>query len=344
MENRRISVILPCYNVERWIGRCLQSIVNQTIGIESMEIICVDDKSNDSTISIIKEWENKYPDSLILIECSKNGRQGQARNIGLEYASGEWIGFIDSDDWIEPNYFEKMLAVIDSDDIDMVCCESKRDFSTVLSYFNDIKEVRVIDYNICNEEARREVILSAIFKYNAWGKIIRKDFLIENDLLFWPNITYEDAGWGSLVHLYVKKVKVINENLYHYFVNDESTVLTKNSNHHLDCLTVQTKVWNEYKRRGFYDKFKYELEIEHIYSAYLPAMKALILRYEKPDYNVYLLLRELMLDRIGDYMANPYVQKGMLSELHMLILTALTNQLNRNDFYILADNIIKIGI
>ena len=238
-----------------------------------------------------------------------------------------------------------MLSVIDSEDVEMVCCASERDFSKELTLFgNSFKNDEILDYVIDNDSERKKVIMMPPFGYSAWGKIIRKHFLIDNDLYFWPNITYEDAGWGSLVHLYIKRAKVLSDKLYHYFVNDESTVLRKNSNHHLDCLTVQTKVWNEYKNRGFYDRFKYELEIEHIYSAYLPAMKALILRYEKPDYNVYLLLRELMLGRIGDYMSNPYVQKGMLSELHMMILTALTNQLNHNEFDIFADNIIRIGI
>lgn len=109
-------------------------------------------------------------------------------------------------------------------------------------------------------------------------------------------------------------------------------------------ITIQTIVWNEYKRRGFLENYREELEIEHIYSAYLAGLKFAIYRYEVPDYNVYLLLRTLISERIPDYSANKYIRSGELDEKYMLMLTALDCTLNKKQFMEFAENIKKIGI
>lgn len=338
----QISFILPCYNVEKWIDRCLKSIVMQTVGIENLEIICVDDCSTDSTKEKLMAWEEKYPEQFMIVLLDENRRQGNARNVGLQYASSEWIAFVDSDDWIEPDYCECMLKAAVDSDYEMICCGNKRDFSREMTFFDGQNDEGFQDINITTEDDRREYIIYPPLGYSAWAKIIKKDFLIQNELFFPSDITYEDAAWGSLVQLYIRKARVLNKKLYHYFVNNQSTVLTTNSNHHLDCLTSQTYVWREYQRRGFREIYKAELEMEHIYSAYLPAIKMCVFRYNEPDYNVYLLVRELMLDRIGEYKKNPYYDR--LSELHKLILTSLDICLNKQQFKEMADNIKKIGL
>lgn len=341
----KISVIIPCYNVEKWIDRCLESIVEQTIGLENIEIICVDDCSTDKTLEKLFEWEKKYPDNFIIIRSPANGRQGQARNIGLEYAKARWIAFIDSDDWVDREYLEILYSLANKGDYEIVSCKNIRDSSTSLQYtLHDNEEVRIREFNIETNEDRKPLLLNPELDYNAWGKLIRKDFLVDNDLLFMTNITYEDAAWGSLVHLYVKRAIMTDMCLYHYFVNQDSTVLSTNSNHHIDCLTVQTYLWREYEKRGFLDVYRSELEVEHLYSAYLAGFKMCILRFEKPDYNIYLLLRELVIDRIPDYMKNEYVQKGLISELHMNILMSLKIKLNREQFMELAQQAKTIGI
>lgn len=341
---KRVSVILPVYNVEKWINRCMESIIRQTIGIDALEVICVDDCSSDNSFEILCDWEKRYPESFIIVRSPQNGRQGQARNIGLSYASADWIGFIDSDDWIEPDYFERMLEAAEGKDYEMVSCLGKRDFSRDLTYFEEKERSESREYRINNDDERRLFIVRPPLGYCAWGKLIRKEFIISNDLFFPANITYEDAAWASLIHLYVNSACIIEENLYHYFVNDESTVLKRDSNHHLDCLTAQTYVWREYKRRGFLDVFYDELQTEHIFSGYLPALKICILRYGEPDYNIYLLLRELMLERLDGYKDNPYVKKGYVSEYYMMLLSAVDNMLSKEQFQELANNVRKIGI
>ena len=92
-----VSVIIPCYNVESYIDRCLASITVQTIGMENLELICVDDASADGTWNRLLLWEQLYPEQVILIRQEVNRRQGAARNLGLQYASADWVSFVDAE-------------------------------------------------------------------------------------------------------------------------------------------------------------------------------------------------------------------------------------------------------
>ena len=353
--DKRVSVIIPCYNVEKYIDRCLNSITHQTIGMDGIEIICVDDCSTDNTVLRLKEWEKLYPDNLIVVLSEQNGRQGRARNIGLEYASAEWISYIDSDDWVDDNYFEMLFEAVTDDDYEIVGCGHIRDDGTGCKNIYE-KETERESEEICenlkgkniicidSEEKRRRAIMLAPIKYNAWAKIISKDFILKYNLFFPENLTYEDAFWGSILHFYIKKACILNVNMYHYYVNDSSTVLTKNSNHHLDCITCQSMLWDEYFKRNLYEKYKYEIEIEHLYSCFLAGLKAAIYRYEKPDYNYYLLLRQLVKQRIPCYCDNPYVFSGAFKEIHLLMLKSLDNVLSRDEFNSFVQNIKTIGI
>lgn len=342
-----ISVILPCYNVEKLIDRCLESIMQQTIGFSNLEIICVDDCSTDHTWDRLLEWEARYPEQFVLVQSEENGRQGKARNIGLQYASTPWIGFIDSDDWVEPDYFEILYSHAAEGAYEMICCGHERDFAEDLSCFSPETrrtEEEDVVVSVRTEDERREIIKMPPLGYSAWAKLIRKEFLIENDLLFPEYITYEDAAWGSLFHLYVKSGYIVKEKLYHYYVNESSTVLTANSNHHLDCILSQDMLWDEWQKRGFLDRYHDELEVEHIFSGYLAGLKACIFRYEKPDYNYYLLLRHLSYKKVPDFQENAYLQSERFPELYKIMLQSLKTPLSRPQFMEFASYIRKIGL
>lgn len=122
-----ISVIVPCYNVEKYIDRCLDSLVSQTVGQDKLEIILVNDASTDNTLSLLEKWESRYPDNIMVVTYDTNIRQGGARNVGLSYAQGEYIGFVDSDDWIEPRMYELLLKGIEESGCDISRCKYLRD-------------------------------------------------------------------------------------------------------------------------------------------------------------------------------------------------------------------------
>ena len=106
---KKLSIVVPCYNVEKYIDRCVNSLVNQTLSHTEYEIILVDDASADDTWKHITDWEQRFPELIMAIHCDENGKMGKARNIGVSYASGEYIGYTDSDDWVEPDMYKTLL-------------------------------------------------------------------------------------------------------------------------------------------------------------------------------------------------------------------------------------------
>ncbi|MGN0308499.1 MAG: glycosyltransferase family 2 protein [Lachnospiraceae bacterium] len=340
-----VSVIIPCYNVENYIDRCLTTVTSQTIGLENLEIICIDDASTDNTLEKLKQWEKRYPDNIILISSEVNGRQGRARNIGLQYATADWVNFMDSDDWLEPDFYEKMYRIGEELDCDLVVCQSERDFSRECTYFkerNTGKKSRclVID----SVEKRKIFLVLKSVAYLLCSKLLRRSLLIENEILFPEYLTYEDTYWDTMVHLYVSKAYILEEKLYHYFVNDRSTVLQKASDHHVDLLTVQSMLWEDCKRRGFFKEYKDALEYDFLHGCYLGFLKIIVFRYEEPSYSYFLLLKEFIITRIGDYRKNYFINEIEQPDFYKLIFEALLLPMNKVQFLELAGYIRRIGL
>ena len=338
----KISVIIPCYNVEKYIDRCLESLINQTIGYSKLEIICVDDASTDNTRKKLKDWEGKYPEQFIIIECDTNAKQGAARNIGLKYASASWIAFLDSDDWIDESYFELLTSYID-DECDVIACGCYRDYGDgIRKYAQPYSVAGKLSVN--NTEDRKKLLINRSLSYSAWGKLIRKSFLTDNDIFFPESLSYEDIVWGSLIHLYTVNAFVLEECLYHYFVNENSTVIAKDELRHIDQLTIQMKVWREWEGRGFLDDFYDELQYEYFYSGYLPFIKILAIRFSEPSYEMFNLLQCIARKPLADAECNKYLAKESLPELHYTLLRILYAQLSKSEFSRLMESVRSIGL
>lgn len=332
-----ISVIIPCYNVAPYIDRCLTSIINQTLDLSFFQIICVDDASTDDTWQHLQQWESRYPDLFIIVHSDTNGRQGAARNIGMQYCNTPWVSFIDADDWIEPDYFEKMYAIALQCQCDIVSCDQFRDPSLELTYLGHRENGQESGLIIIDTIAQRKsFIVEKCMGLTAISKIIRTDFLNEYHITFPENIAYEDNLWGNLAYFYANRVYILEEYLYHYFLNPKSTVLSKNVDYHVDILTVSLMGWKEWQNRNLFDTYKDELEFLFLDSCYFVFMKMIVLRFDMPPFSFFQLCRELISEYIPDFQTNPYADK--LTEFHKLLLQAMQQPITRSDFLKLADS------
>lgn len=338
---KKISIIIPCYNTERYVDRCLASITSQTIGLDNLEIICVDDASTDSTWLHLQEWERRFPDNIILIPLSVNQKAGTARNIGLNYASADLVAFIDSDDWVEIDYFEQLYKPMIQFDCDVVCCQSKRDPARTLVYFNEECSGETADRFLAmdTEEKTKQLFKDKIMGKAAWGKLIRKSFLMDHGIFFPENLVYEDNFWIPLLHIYVKRLYVIEKYLYHWFVNFDSITLSKNVDFHVDWITIQFIKKNEYERRGLFQKYREELEYDLLLDA-AGFMSVLLSRYEEPSFSLYQLEKEFVTTYIPDYKSCKYAADFLTYSSSLL--AALYSPMNRDQFQEFAQTINRV--
>lgn len=328
---KKISVIIPCYNVVRWIDRCMTSIVRQTVGMDVLEIICIDDASTDDTWEHLQAWQRKFPKNILLIRQEVNRRQGAARNLGLQYASADWVAFVDADDWLEPDYFELLYHPAKEYGCDIVCCGSMRDSSETLSYFDEDdrtegEEDRLI--SVDSEPVKKIMIQTRGTTAGPCAVLVRKSLLMEQEIYFPEDLVYEDRFWPPLLYIYANRIYIVKKKLYHYFRNLHSTVYLDSYNHLADWMTVQIIKWKEYEKRGFLVKYHDEL----VYDILCDAVKimTLICRSDTPSFSLYQLERQIITERVPDYRKNPYFNE--FEESSRCMLEALYSSLDREGF------------
>ncbi len=211
----KVSVIVPIYNVERYLRRAIDSLLVQTL--EEIEIILVDDGSPDGCAQIIDEYADQYRKCFVLHK--QNGGVSDARNAGMEIAHGEYIAFVDPDDYIEPNMIEKLYIEAKSKHSDLVICGYFEEFSE-----NDIMEQK-IEFGENHVTGKDASIFFINGKYGAyaWNKLFKKSLIDQNHIRFPKGIMIsEDTVFFSRYLQYTKEVAVIEEGLYHYIRNTGS--------------------------------------------------------------------------------------------------------------------------
>lgn len=329
---KKISVIIPCYNVVAYIDRCLTSITMQTIGIEDLEIICVDDASTDDTWTHLQSWEQRFQEDILLLRQETNQRQGAARNLGLCYASAEWIAFVDADDWLELDYMERLYEPTERYQCDVVSCRFIRDASDfdLTSAGSTQKRGKEQCIPVDTIEVKRQILRYKSLGPGACAKLIRKDLLLKNRIFFPEGIVYEDHYWVPLLHFYAEKVYIIEAELYHYFWNPHATVLSRNQDQHLDQLTVQLMKWQDYRERGLWEDYHEELEYDLLWYAVTSFMKALLLFWDEPPFSYFQLEREIIKQQIPNYHKNPYI--GDFSEVNRVLLEMLYSSVDKAGF------------
>jgi len=253
----KLSVIVPVYNMaaDDKLTYCLDSIVAQTVS--DMEIIAVDDASTDDSPEILKEYESRYPGMFKAILSPVNRKQGGARNIGLKEAKGEWIGFIDSDDWIKPDFYESLIKKGEETGADVVGCG----YSIVDHH--TFKTGRVINDIVPEQTGVMTSEKRKCFLKNSGSmvmKVYRSSLIRDNDLTFPEGIFYEDNCAGPVWSMYYKHFEYINRPMYYYYQHGLSTVHTITADRCKDRTKAAELMLSELKRRGFYNDYRDVIE------------------------------------------------------------------------------------
>ena len=274
----KVSVIVPCYNVENRIDRCVMSLMNQTIDKEMLEIILVNDASTDDTLQHLLDWEKEYPENILVINLSENVRQGGARNVGLEYASGDYIGFVDYDDYVNENMYEEMYSALISKEVDCVIC----------GRYEQTEEGKLYDLGMVDNylvDLRREqypfFVLQSVAYYGIVQMLLKRTVLERFNLPFPKNVAYEDNYWCGLLVYYLGKVYVMNKSFYYYCVNSKSTVQARNAPHQLDRFKMEVCKMKTAMDRGLYEFYQEDLEYQFVKYYFLNGILSLLNHFDE---------------------------------------------------------------
>ncbi len=171
----------------------------------------------------------------------------------------------------------------------------------------------------------------------AWAKIIRKSLLTDNRIFFPEDMVYEDHYWLPLLSVYAESVYMTDMQLYHYFWNPHSTVLSRNQEYHLDCLTIQMLKWNDYRKRGLLREYREEMEYDLLWYVVTSFMKTIISFWDEPPFAYFRLEQEFIKGQIPYPEKNPYI--GDLSDINKLLLDVLYSSIHREEFYQISSRI-----
>ncbi len=218
-NNIKLSIIVPCYKVEKYLPRCLDSLVNQTL--DGVEAICINDGSPDNCLSILKKYKRKYGSKIVIIDKPNEG-VWKGRMDGIKKAKGEFIGFVDSDDYVALDYAEKLYKAAKKEKADISICGFDRiDMETNKLYSREMTTVRHKSFNIQQNPGLLLEINTA-----PWNKIYKAELLKNmHDLENKPRVL-DDMMFLQLIYINAKKVTFISDSLVYYMVRKDSIINT----------------------------------------------------------------------------------------------------------------------
>lgn len=305
---KKVSVIVPFYNVEKYIDRCLNSLVNQTL--EDIEIIIVNDGSKDNSETIAKEYSSKYKDKIIYLE-KENGGLSDARNYAIPYATGEYIAFLDSDDYVEIDMYEQMYEKAKKENADIVEC----DF--LWEYPNEKIESKGKIY-----KDKHDILLNA--RVVAWNKLIKKELIEKTKVKFPYGLRYEDVEFFYKLIPYINKLDIVNKPFVHYVQRDNSISNSQNSRTK-EIIDILDNVINYYKENAIYEEYRNELEYN--YARYLLCssfLRIVMIENKKERKEILKYSWNKLNDTFPNWKKNKYIKNKNLKNKYMLSVNNIT--------------------
>lgn len=267
MEEIKVSIIVPVYNVEKYLRQCLDSAVGQTL--KGIEIIAVNDGSTDGSLYILQEYKKKYNNFFIINQ--KNKGLSAARNSGLSNAKGKYVYFLDSDDYIDKSLCEICYTECEKDKLDSITFDAEvfydNDELIKNNKFNYNRKGKVPSNVMMGLQFYELLLRRKSYKSSVWLFFYKRDFLIKNDIKFYPNILHEDEMFTSKILFYCNKIKYISNALFFRRVRENSIMTSSKSiKNALGYYTVAEELQKLYKY-----KIKSNIIKKHINNFYVTA-------------------------------------------------------------------------
>ena len=300
---------------------------NQTIGFQNLEIILINDGSGDATLGKLMLYEQKYPQQILLVNCEKNQGQGAAKNIGIGYASADYIAFLDVDDVIADSFYEKLYQKMEERNYDWVSGKFVHISPEEEPDFTEPVQKKDQEYHCTPGECLLFQRLGEGMCNGSFGalpvRLFRRDFITEHEILFPEGLMYEDNYWGAKCEIFAKNVFILDEVLYCYYKNTDSVVSSRNKSYHLDRMKIEEMVLDLCREQGLFEKFHEEIEGRFIRMYYCGTWLAVFLKMDTiPE--ILSVMRQKIYELFPDYKENSYVKR--FSALDQMLLTLLDDE------------------
>lgn len=302
----KLSIIVPVYNMasEGKLEYCLDSLLNQTL--RDYEVIAINDASTDNSLEILKEYQKKYPEKLVIDSLKENRRQGGAKNLGLSLSRGEFIGFVDSDDWVTLNCFERLLDRAQKTNADVVAC----DFCYV--YEHTMNPTDRVACNLLEQVGELTHERKALLFMNPGAlvtKIYQRNLLFDEPFAFPENMFFEDNATGIELLRRAKHFEYIPEPMYFYYQHNASTIHVITKERCEDRLEAMRIMYRYAEENGYLSEYYDELEYKFSNLFYQNTLFSYMQTARKIDFKfVYNMGRE-MIEYFPDFQQNPYYIK-----------------------------------
>lgn len=254
----KVSVIMSLYNVELFMRTAIESVLNQNL--KEIELICINDGSTDYSLATAQEYADK-DDRIKIITYDESKGQAYARNRGIDIARGKYIGFVDGDDWIEPDMFEKLYENAEENNSEVSFCAAalydelsqKGDFSN--AYYNLSLIPSSFDNKVFSHEDTKNLLTGQI-NVALWNKIYRTDFMNENKIRFPEYFIYEDMPFFYDVWFKAKRISLIRDYGYFYRVNRSGSTMSKIGSRVLDRVEMVALTCEMFKKLPYFEDIK----------------------------------------------------------------------------------------
>ncbi|MDE6364103.1 MAG: glycosyltransferase [Lachnospiraceae bacterium] len=320
----KLSIIVPVYNMaaDNKLRFCLDSLVQQTIA--DYEIIAVDDASTDESLEILREYESNYPWKFKVVQSFENLKQGGARNKGLEIARGRWVGFVDSDDWVAPDMYEKLIKKAEKTGADVVGCDYCMVDTHTMTVGKLMPNNTIDQTGVLGHEQYKKLVMNP-------GSMVIKVYqkaVIDTYALRFPERTfYEDNCASPIWMLHFTHFEKVEEPLYYYYQHDLSTVHAISQEKCEARLLMGKKLIEEARRCGIYKSYRQEFEFAFSKLYYMNTLFTYMLGVRKPKVKFLKKLAEGIKQEFPDFQDNIYYQNTFDEEQKRLAAMHLESSL-----------------
>lgn len=306
---KKVSVVIPCYNAVQWLPQCFLSLVQQSIGIEDLELIFVDDASDDQgkTWAMLEEFERAFPESIMIIRLEENMRQGGARNVALSYASGEYLAFVDADDFVEEDFLAKAYRRAAESDADIVQFEYVY-YTERLGKVLSGRQIRDESILITTREQRKAFLMSEKITYGCWNKLYRRSLVEASGVRYAEHVIYEEPLFVYPLLFYGNRFEIMEDALYCYRQNEGGTM--RHDMKQMETLKmhakVQLAVWEFMKQTSFFRDYYEEIKLYFLHTYFYETLLFAVQRGFGVPFAFYQELQHTVVKEVPDYRESYY--------------------------------------